>query len=73
MEPAASRFRVKHSTTDPLRSLLDHINLWKTQHSQPHKGKVSIQVEAPLDHKNLHVRGGSIIPMEDPALTTTQR
>ena len=45
----------------------------KTEHSQPHKGKVSVQVDAPLDHINLHVRGGYIIPMEDRALTTTQR
>ena len=32
-----------------------------------------IKLEAPLDHINLHVRGGYIIPMQDPALTTTLR
>ena len=46
---------------------------WKTEHSQPHEGKVSVQVDAPIDHITLHVRGGYIIPMEDRALTTTQR
>ena len=46
---------------------------WKTEHLQPHKGKVSVQVDAPLDQVNLHVTGGSIIPMEDRELTTTQR
>ena len=32
-----------------------------------------VLLEAPLDHINLHVRGGYIIPMQDPTLTTTER
>ena len=32
-----------------------------------------VKLEAPLEHINLHVRGGYIIPMQDPGLTTIER
>ena len=31
------------------------------------------QLAAPLDTINIHVRGGYILPMQEPALTTTLR
>ncbi|XP_077865950.1 lysosomal alpha-glucosidase-like, partial [Saccoglossus kowalevskii] len=38
--------------------------------SQPSKGKM-ITLDAPLDKLNLHVRGGRILPTQDPNTTTT--
>lgn len=33
----------------------------------------NVTLDAPLDKINLHMRGGHVIPMQEPALTTTDR
>lgn len=44
---------------------------WYTHEAISAKPGQNVTLAAPLGHINVHVRGGSVLPMQEPALTTT--
>jgi len=45
---------------------------WYTLQAVGAKAQENVTLAAPLEHINVHVRGGSILPLQEPGYTTTE-
>ena len=44
---------------------------WYSQAVATEKGGITMSLPTPIDHIQIHVRGGYVIPMQEPGMTTT--
>lgn len=45
---------------------------WYTLQAVEAQAQENVTLQAPLEHINVHVRGGSILPLQEPGYTTTE-
>ena len=43
---------------------------WYNHSVATKKGRETLNLQTPIDHVQIHIRGGHIIPMQEPAMTT---